>query len=239
MNPIFLKAEWRKLLMINYEVDPEVLKPFLPAHTELDLYNGKCLVSIVGFLFLHTEIKGVKIPFHINFEEVNLRFYVTHKTKTGDIKRGTSFIKEIVPKWAITFIANTLYKEKYVTLPMSHSINELNQQLEISYGWKLNTVTNSIFCKTENKSQPIKKNSIEEFITEHYWGYTQLSKTQTSEYAVEHPRWQTYPIIDFKASINFESLYGKAFSNLIHQIPHSVLLAEGSEIIIRKGKKLL
>jgi len=238
MNPVFLKAEWRKLLMINYEVDPEILKSFLPAHTELDLYNGKCLISIVGFLFLDTKIKGIKIPFHVNFEEVNLRFYVTHTAQNKQVKRGTSFIKEIVPRRAITIVANTLYKEKYVTLPMSHLLRKSSDILEVGYYWKCNKITNSIYCKAENKQQPIKENSIEEFITEHYWGYTQLSKLQTSEYGVEHPRWKTYPITDFKASINFESLYGKAFSNLMHQNPHSVLLAEGSGIIVRKGKKL-
>lgn len=238
MNLVFLKAEWRKLLMINYEVDPEILKPFLPAHTELDLYNGKCLVSIVGFLFLDTKIKGIKIPFHVNFEEVNLRFYITHTDQDNQVKRGTSFIKEIVPRRAITIVANTLYKEKYVTLPMSHLLKESTDQLEIGYYWKCNRVTNSMYCKAGNKLQSIKENSIEEFITEHYWGYTQLSKTQTSEYAVEHPRWEIYPIIDLKASINFESLYGKAFSSLMNQNPHSVLLAEGSKIIVRKGKKL-
>jgi hypothetical protein len=134
-------------------------------------------------------------------------------------------------------VANTLYKEKYVTLPMSHSFKESTDQLEVSYSWKYDKVTNSISCKAENKPQSIKKHSIEEFITEHYWGYTQLSKTQTSEYEVEHPRWQTYPIIDFKVTVDFQSLYGKAFSSLIHQDPHSVLLAKDSDIIVRKGRK--
>lgn len=238
MKSIFLKAEWRKLIMINYEVDPEILKPYIPKHTELDLYNGKCLVSVVGFMFLNTKVKGIKIPFHINFEEVNLRFYITHKTPSSEIKRGTTFIKEIVPKYAITFIANTFYKEKYSTLPMSHSNKELDDHLEIRYSWNFRNNVNSIYCKAKNMLQDIQEHSLEEFITEHYWGYTKLSPTKTSEYGVEHPRWQTYPLIDFNVNVDFESVYGKPFADLIHQNPHSVLLAEGSVINVRSGRKL-
>lgn len=235
MKPIFLKAEWRKLLMINYEIDPEILLPFLPAQTKLDLFEEQCLVSVVGFKFLNTKIKGIKIPFHVNFEEVNLRFYVTHQTPEGEIKRGTSFIKEIVPKPAITFVANSLYKEKYVTMPMSNDWKQLNNQLHIKYTWGN---SNSISCVAENQLQELKIGSLEEFITEHYWGYTQLSNKQTAEYGVEHPRWQTYAMKEFDLNIDFEKVYGKPFSHIQHQTPHSVLLAEGSEIIVRQGKNL-
>src|SRR6187399_3219316 len=120
MRSTFLKAEWRKLIMANYVVDPGLLKDYLPGRTELDLFSGNCYISLVGFLFKNTKIKGIKIPFHTNFEEVNLRFYVRHKDN-GTWKRGVVFIKEIVPKPALTFVANTIYKENYVTMPMKHT----------------------------------------------------------------------------------------------------------------------
>ncbi|MES2131023.1 MAG: DUF2071 domain-containing protein [Bacteroidota bacterium] len=235
---VFLKAEWRKLMMINYEVEPEVLLPYLPAHTELDLYHGKCLVSIVGFMFLNTRIKGFKIAYHINFEEVNLRFYNTYTTPAGEKNRGTTFIKEIVSKPAITFVANTLYKEKYVTLPMGHTIKEHDHELEVEYRWRYNKKENVISCKAEKKLNPLSQNGIEEFITEHYWGYTKVSLTQTFGYAVEHPCWETYTVKEYKADIDFEGLYGSGFAHLKDQKPHSVLLAEGSEILVRGGGKI-
>lgn len=52
----FLSAAWKNLVMINYEVDSTILKPYLPPNTELDLWLGKCLVSMVGFLFLETRL---------------------------------------------------------------------------------------------------------------------------------------------------------------------------------------
>lgn len=70
----FLKAEWRKLAIFNYEIDPEILIPYLPAGTELDFYRGTCYVSLIGFMFMNTRLLGLTIPFHRNFEEVNLRF---------------------------------------------------------------------------------------------------------------------------------------------------------------------
>ncbi len=238
MRKVFLKAEWRKLLMINYEVEPETILPYLPAHTQPDLYQGRCLVSIVGFMFLNTRVKGFKIFNHINFEEVNLRFYNTFKTHSGEVRRGTTFIKEIVSKPAISFIANSLYKEKYVTLPMGNSLKETHNEWRVEYSWKFNTHINSISCIAGKDPSPILENTLEDFITEHYWGYTKLSLTRTSEYAVEHPRWETYPVKAFKVNIDFEGLYGSSFANLKNQEPHSVLLVEGSEILVRGGIKI-
>lgn len=235
---VFLTAEWRKLLMMNYEVSVDAILPYLPAHTEPDLYEGKCLVSMVGFMFLNTRVKGMKILYHVNFEEVNLRIYNRHTTADGTVRRGTTFIKEIVSKPAISFIANTLYKEKYVTLPMGHTIREHDDELEVEYRWRYNRKVNHMRCRAQKKLNPMAQNSIEEFITEHYWGYTKLSMTQTSEYAVEHPRWETYQVTDFGADIDFEGLYGPAFASLKDQKPHSVLLAEGSEILVRGGGRI-
>lgn len=235
---VFLKAEWRKLLMINYEVPVDAILPYLPPHTKPDLYQGKCLVSVVGFMFLNTRVKGMKILYHVNFEEVNLRFYNTYQTPQGEMRRGTTFIKEIVPRPAITFIANTLYKEKYVTLPMGHTIKEHHDELEVEYRWRYNQKINHIRCRAEKKLNPMAQNSLEEFITEHYWGYTKLSLTETSEYAVEHPRWETYNVKAFDAIIDFEGLYGASFAALKDQKPHSVLLAEGSEIVVRGGDRI-
>jgi uncharacterized protein len=80
---LFLAAEWRKLIMANYVIDKSLLIKYLPDKTELDLWGGNCYVSLVGFMFLDTRVKGLKIPFHINFEEVNLRFMYDTKVATN------------------------------------------------------------------------------------------------------------------------------------------------------------
>jgi uncharacterized protein len=187
----FLSAEWRKLALANYEVPTELLQPYLPHKTHLDLWQNTCYVSLVGFMFCNTRLKGIKIPFHTNFEEVNLRFYVKYLDEKTGWKRGVTFIKEIVPKPAITWVARTLYGEPYETMPMKHSWQTSQNQMLTEYEWKTKKPTkwHSIQLKTSAKAVEMLPESEEEFITEHFWGYTKRSNTKTSEYGVEHPRW--------------------------------------------------
>src|SRR5471032_1969443 len=124
--PVFLTAEWRHLAMLNYEVDSKLLAPFVPHGTELDYWNGKTFVSVVGFLFQRTHVLGIPIPFHRNFEEVNLRFYVRRKADDGG-RRAVVFIKELVPRSAIAFVARKFYNENYIALPMSHWIEKVQE----------------------------------------------------------------------------------------------------------------
>ncbi|UKT65652.1 YqjF family protein [Pedobacter mucosus] len=236
INPkVFLTAEWRKLALAQYAVDAEILKKYLPPHTELDDWQGKYYVSLVGFMFLNVKLKGINIPYHTNFEEVNLRFYVKYKDG-NEWKRGAVFIKEIVPLPAITFVANTIYKENYQTLPMKHSWVQQEHQLEIDYQWK-NQKWHQFSLTTSSKAEAIPVGSEEEFITEHYWGYTKLGPNLTSEYGVEHPRWEVYPIKSYKIDVDFAVNYGNDFAFLNSVDPNSVMLAEGSEISVLKGKK--
>lgn len=231
----FLKAEWRKLAIINYEINPDILSKYLPVGTELDFYKGKCYVSLVGFMFLNTKLLGLPIPFHRNFEEVNLRFYVKKK-EGGKWKRGVVFIKEIVPKPALSFVANSVYKENYKTMPMKNSIFEKDKELLIKYSWK-DKAWHSIEIKAENKLLKMKADSEFEFITEHYYGFTKKGNL-TSEYEVCHPQWDYYLVKNYQLEIDFRTIYGSDFECLNSQKPISVMLAEGSEIQVKMKKHL-
>ncbi|KOS08253.1 hypothetical protein AM493_07410 [Flavobacterium akiainvivens] len=223
--------------MVNYAVDPKVLKPYLPFETELDFWNNTCYVSVVGFMFVDTKMLGLRIPLHVNFEEINLRFYVKYKHTDG-YKRGVVFIKEIVPRPALTLVANTLYGENYETLPTRHTWTESNETLTVEYGWKKQGKWNTLNVVTNKTPVDITEGSEEEFITEHFWGYTQISNTVTSEYEVAHPRWQVYPVREHTVDIDFATVYGPDFAFLQNAKPLSVYLAEGSEIQVMQGAKL-
>lgn len=233
----FLKAEWRKLAIANYVVDKKILAKYIPAGTELDLWNGNCYLSIVGFMFVNTRILGFKIPWHINFEEVNLRFYVKH-LENGEWKRGVVFIKEIVPKWALTFVANTVYNENYETLPMEHSWNIENDKRTVEYKWKKHDKWNSLSITASVEKFSIDTNSETEFITEHYWGYAKVNEKKSNEYEVTHPKWEAYQVSDYKIAVDFKTAYGKEFEFLSSAQPVSVMLTEGSEITV-EGKKVI
>ena len=237
MPSTFLTADWKNLIMANYVIDSAVLKSYLPNKTELDLFNGKAYVSLVGFMFMNTRLLGFKIPFHVNFEEVNLRFYVRYNDN-GVWKRGTVFIKEIVPKLAISLIANTVYHEKYDTKKMKHFIAETANELSLSYQWKHQGKWNAIEAIVEKPAQPMIPGSAEEFIAEHYWGYSKYNSTTTFEYNVQHPAWKTFPLKSYVIDCDFIAMYGAAFSELMNAKPNSVFVAAGSDISVLKKRNL-
>jgi uncharacterized protein YqjF (DUF2071 family) len=235
-KPVFLTAQWRKLVMANYKVKAEILEKYVPPNTQLDSYNGNYYVSLIGFMFLDTRIKGIKFPFHINFEEVNLRFYVRYKD--GEIwKRGAVFISEIVSKPMIALVANTLFHEHYEILKTKHSWEKYEDHQKISYQWKKKDWYELSVLADLNPKKLI-NGSEEEFITEHYFGYTKAGKDNSLEYDVEHPRWDIYDVKEFIIKTDFEDLYGSDFAFLNEAKPNSVFLAEGSEVLIRDGKKI-
>ncbi len=237
MPTTFLTADWKNLIMANYIIDPAILKPDLPYKTELDSYHGNVYVSLVGFMFMNTRLLGVKVPFHINFEEVNLRFYVRYNDN-GHWKRGTVFIEEIVPKPAISFIANIVYHEKYVTKKMGHFFERKENEINLGYQWKHQGHWNRLEAIIENGAFPMLPGSLEEFIAEHYWGYSKYNDTTTFEYNVQHPAWNVYKVKDYLINCDFTSLYGDAFLMLEKAVPDSVFVAEGSAISVLKKRKL-
>jgi uncharacterized protein YqjF (DUF2071 family) len=224
--------------MLNYEVDPAVLKPYLPAYTELDLWQGKALVSMVGFRFLNTHVLGIKWPWHVNFEEVNLRFYVRHfDGKTW--KRGTVFVSEIVPKPIIALVANTLYNERYQSMPMRYAITPQDDlQRSVRYEWKYKGRWNALGAIVSNTLKRMLPNSAEEFIFEHYWGYNKLDDHTTHEYQVEHIPWQVAETKDSFLDADIANLYGEAFTPYLSQLPVSVFYADGSDVTVRIASKI-
>lgn len=237
-SSIFLTAEWRYLAMLNYEIDPNVLTLFVPAGTELDFWNGKTFVSLVGFYFRDTRIAGFPIPFHRHFEEVNLRFYVRRKADDS-WRRGVVFIKELVPRRAIAFVARTFYNENYFALPMSHRIEKVRDEIKsVAYSWQFSGRENFLKVTTCGKARPLIENSLQEFITEHYWGYATQRDGSTKEYRVEHPRWNVWQTTAAEFHCDIANLYGGNFCDFFNQPPSSAFLADGSKVKVYKGVKL-
>ncbi len=227
----FLTAKWENLIMANYAIDPLLLKPYLPYGVELDFYEGQTFVSLVGFMFKQTSLFQVPIPFLGTFEEVNLRFYVKRKDK-GIEKRGVVFINETVPYKPVAWLANKLYKEHYIAIPTKHDIQIGSNHKRVRYDWKINKAWNHIAVKATNANEAMKTGSIEEFIFEHYFGYTKISETKSQEYKVNHPRWLVNKVEEYTLDCDFAAMYGQEFSILGMQKPHSVILAEGSSVSV-------
>jgi uncharacterized protein YqjF (DUF2071 family) len=235
---IFLTANWRHLAMLNFEIDPAVLARRVPRGTELDFWEGRCLVSVVGFQFLNTRVFGVAIPFHRNFEEVNLRFYVRRKADDG-WRRGVVFVKEIVPCRAIAAVARWLYNEPYVALPMSHELRRDADALRsVEYLWGRGGERAKLRVSLAGDAKALAAGSEAEFITEHYWGYNSQRDGSTLEYRVEHPRWNVWDVADASLTCDAAKLYGREFAASLGARPSSAFLAEGSAITVARGVRL-
>jgi uncharacterized protein len=234
----FLTAEWRHLVILNFQVDPLVLRPLVPVGTELEDWQGRIYMSLVGFLFLNTRVYGVGIPFHRDFEEVNLRFYVRRRVSDG-WRRAVVFVKEIVPRAAIAFAARALYGENYVAAPMQHRIEwdavGAGRPQAVSYSWWVRGRENRMGLSVVEGPHQVHPGSDVEFITEHYWGYARRRGGRTTEYRVEHPRWQVCAATATWLDCDVAGVYGSQFVEFLKAPPASAFLAVGSEVAVYRG----
>jgi uncharacterized protein YqjF (DUF2071 family) len=227
-NNRFLTAEWKNLLMLNYAVDPSLVEPFVPAGTELDTFGGNTYVSLVGFEFNRTRVLGFTVPFHQNFEEVNLRFYVRRGSK-----RGVVFIRELVPRYAVAMIARFAFNENYSCVPMSHRV----EAGKVEYSWKLGSGRCVMTIETDGERFLPLEGSLSQFITEHYWGYTP-QKGGTLEYEVQHPPWPVWNAKQASFSGNAAGLYGVEIEQILKREPDSAFLAQGSPVTVFKSTRI-
>ena len=234
-----LVAEWRDLAIFNFAIDPVVLQSFVPRGTELDTWNSTTFVSVVGFRFLDTRVLGLRVPRHVNFGEVNLRFYVRRRDPSG-WRRGVVFLRELVPRRLIAWTARLWYNEPYVALPMRHVVdqNTDGSATTVQYEWHHGGAWESIAVRATGDAVPPLPGSAEEFITEHYWGYTRQRYGSTIEYRVAHPPWRVRHVTDFRLTCDVESLYGPAFREALESSPHSVFFADGSPVTIFRPRRL-
>jgi uncharacterized protein YqjF (DUF2071 family) len=234
---IFLTAEWRELAMLNYAVDPRLLHSFVPSGTELDIWEGRCFLSLVGFRFIKTKVRGMAIPGHQNFEEVNLRFYVRRRATDG-WRRGVVFIREIVPQRAIAVVARILYNEKYIALPMFHEISRREDGLSVEYGWTLRGRSNKLTVAVRGEAAVPAEGSQPHFITEHFWGYSAQPDSSCMEYRVEHPPWAVWTATGAHFEGDVAELYGQDFAVVLQREPDSALLAVGSGVTVYQGRRI-
>lgn len=222
--------------MLNYPVERTLLAPLVPSGLELDQFDAVTYVSVVGFLFLRTRVRGIPFPFHRNFEEVNLRFYVRHRAPEG-WRRGVVFVREIVPRRAIAVLARRLYGEPYSAFPMKHSIARDSGELHCRYEWRRNGRREFVSASAVGEAQPIAVGSLAEFITEHYWGYTARGGGCT-QYQVEHPPWRVWPASSAAFEADVAGLYGPEFVGPLAAPPASAFIADGSPVVVRRGQPL-
>lgn len=238
MTLTFLTAEWRYLAMLNFEVDPTVLAPYVPRGTELDDSDGRHFVSLVAFLFLDTHLLGLPALFHQNFEEVNLRLYVRRQVG-GELRRGVVFIRELVPLTLVAETAKLTYNEPYRTVPIQHTIVETSGKLHsVEYLFGGSTDQCRLALHVDGASQEIQPGSHEEFLSERAWGYTRQRDGGTVEYRVVHPRWHVWTDALWELEGPLREFYDETFASIISGAPVSAFIANGSAVAVHLPERI-
>lgn len=234
----FLTARWLNLAVLNFEIDAPVLAAYLPEGTELDRWQGQTLVSLVGFQFRDARVWNVSVPFHRNFAEVNLRFYVRRKLPEG-WRRGVVFVKELAPHRAIAWTAKLLYGEHYVTVPVQHAIdvptNGDGRARRACYAWRLAGHSYQVEAEATGSGCPARQGSEAEFVLEQYWGYSGRPGRRTIEYRVEHPPWTIWSTSSARFDGDVGAVYGRRFVEALSAPPRSAFLADGSAVTLFRG----
>ena len=226
-------ADFQYLVFLNYQVDRDLLTSRIPHGVQLQLFNGKAYISVVAFLFKNLQVAGIPAPFHQEFEQVNLRFYVKQGTAASE-KRGVVFIREIVPKTLLATAARVLFNEKYLSLPMRHDFQiEKNQTNSVEYGWQTERQECSLRAVFDNQWSYPEANSAEHFFMARPYSFTRRKDGATNEMILEHPLWRTAPVIDARAEYDIPEIFGAEFVPYLTLLPASVFIAEGSPITLK------
>lgn len=215
--------------MLDYEVDPAVLRPLVPAGVSLDLLDGRALVTVVGFRFLRTRVLGLSIPGHRDFDEVNLRFYVRRDLPSGEVRRGVAFVRELVPRLAIALVARAVFNEPYRAVPMRHTHLASGRR---SYEWRTGGLWHGVSVTALGEPAVPRPGSEGAFVTQRHWGYTRQRDGRTIEYEVRHPLWRVWRAEDATLAADVAPLWGAAFVPALSRAPLGALVAEGSAVTV-------
>ena len=237
--PVFLTAEWLNLVLLNYVVPTSLLEPLVPKGTELHLLRGEAYVSVVGFMFANTRVRGIAIPFHRTFEEVNLRFYVT-RVVDGEERRAVTFIRELVPRIQIAIAARAIYNEPYRTVSMSHSLEwSPGKRRRAEYRWGRHPhIGGAVIGEGIGRTELPDAGSDEAFMTQRHWGYTKQRDGSTVEYHVAHPVWQVGRIERGALEGNVARAFGAKFAEICAAPPASAFFADGSAVAVHDPIRL-
>lgn len=222
---IFMTGNWENLIMSTYQVNSDLLKPYLPKDTEIDLYKGKALVSIVAFTFSEVCFFGIKIPCHQKFGQINFRFYV--KSKIDD-KKGVVFIKEFAPKPLIALTAKLFYNEPYKYKKINYGIFKSNKTIKITYQYKSIKLTAHSSINTIKQKQ----NTLEHFVVDRYIAFIKNRKGKTLQYKINHKPWRLMKSANISVNNDILDMMPSKFKNAKHV---SSFFVDGSNVTVEKG----
>ncbi|MEA2194025.1 MAG: uncharacterized protein QOG42_459, partial [Solirubrobacteraceae bacterium] len=200
----------------------------LPRGAQIDTLEGSPRVSIVAFHFRRTRLRGVPIPLHVNFGEINLRFYV----RLHD-RRAVVFIREFVSRPAISVIAKLTYNEPYRTIRMRDEVLGPRDDGLIGVRHRFGRgLRNRLEAWGDPEPVVPAEDSPDHWLTHHDLGVGRARDGSARSYEVDHPVWALHEVRSLDVAVDFGALYGPQWAFLAEAEPSHVTLAEGSGVSI-------
>lgn len=222
-----MTTEWRWLLGVTYAADAALLAPYLPPGCEIDTLEGSPRVSLVAFGFHNTRVGRFRVPGHVRFPEINLRFYIRNEGV-----RGVCFIRELVPRPAITLIARGLYNEPYRTVRMWEEVlpalpDDPRIGVRHRFGRGLHQ---RVQARASLEGALPARDSAAYWLTHHDLGVGRSHRGALQRYKVDHELWAVHEVEDLVVDVDFGAVYGAEWSHLTHAEPSHVTFASGSAV---------
>jgi uncharacterized protein YqjF (DUF2071 family) len=236
MPRIFLRAEWRNLIIVSYRVPGGLLERYIPRGIEPDTFDGEPAVSLVGFEFRKTRVWGVPWPGFVDFPEWNLRLYA--RTQEARARRGVIFVREFVPSRIVSRMARGLYNEPYAAAPMRFSAGPSPDGFRASCEVEFNHARHTLEATASTALHTPHDATTEHLLKEHQWGFGQTHAGKTLVYEVVHPTWRIHKDVRVRVDVDWARLYGAEWGVMQDAVPFSAILAEGSPITVSTGTTL-
>src|SRR5438270_5050495 len=79
-----MHQNWENLLFLHWAVDPDEIRPLVPAELELDLFADRAWIGVTPFRMTGVRLHSLpEVPGLNTFLELNVRTYVHHDGKSG------------------------------------------------------------------------------------------------------------------------------------------------------------
>ena len=235
------QATWQDFVVINFDVDPRIVEKHLPDGLQVDLYNDHTFVTVIAFTCKDTMLKGMRIPFHSNYLQLQLRCYVKRNVD-DQVKRGVFFLKRYVPSRRVARLMSWWTGQEYLPLKMRNDctgFHETDPKImpEAQYEWQINDHWNKLKIKARSERRKIRPEGKDRFILDHKYAYYANSKG-LFEYRVESPPWLYWDAASGDMDIDVEPLFGKDFARPMRHRPSSVTLSRGSDVTVFKSQQI-
>ena len=216
--------------MLHFDAEAAALQQYVPPGTELDLWRGRAIVSVVGLLSRHTRVLGV-VPAALpaSFVQVDLRTYVRRPGRVGEPhvgldghRHGVVAVCELVPRPLLAACARA-YGEPTVTAATRHEF----ASGRVRYGWRLGGEWSEVVLDFDGSPAPLQPGTEAEFLALRHWSYCRRG-SKTRESRLEHTRWHHWVADAADLAGGFGSLVPPWLAEALARRPRSAHLAAGS-----------